>query len=253
MFELPASWPEVQNLLAAIQRFCDRQPMIYTRDAQGAVIELDFPDLCARMPASLEQFLRTGEGATWPVPVEIYGGHADWVLLTCGLLPHRPHDFVIRWNVRAMAQPPSWALNRPSMAVFFPGLVLVKNGHGQLDTFVWQQIWQPALATFKLCRTDQLLELRAFCDQEFANTSWGFRDEHLIASLEPKTSSPPVEPVTPMKVDGELQMAVKSIMCHTGHGAEATFFCMACSKLYCLNCSQKTEHVEHTFKSIIFQ
>jgi hypothetical protein len=261
MFELPSSWLEVAQLLTAIQRFYDCQPMIYV---QGAEM-LDFQTLCAQMPTYLETFLRTGLASAWPVPVDIYGAQADWILLTCGLLPHRTSDFVIRWNVRAMAQAPYWAVNRPAMAAFFPGMVMVKNGQGQLDTFVWQQIWQTAVGTFWPGNAwQQLVELRNFCELPFANTTWVFRKEPLLSMLTPKqkrewlqlpadSEAASVATEAPLKIDGELAMAVKTIMCHTGHGLAASYFCMVCAKMYCLECGRAAEHAEHTFKLITFQ
>jgi hypothetical protein len=251
--------------LVAIQRFYDCQPMIYVQGGQV----LDFQALCSKMPTYLENFLRTGLASAWPVPLDIYGAQADWLVLTCGLLPDRPTDFVIRWNVRAMAQAPYWAVNRPAMAAFFPSMVLLKNGQGQLDTFVWQQIWQTAVGTFWPGNAwQQLVELRRFCELPFANTTWVFRKEPLFSMLTPKqkrdwladgtepatdAAAAPAVSAPPVLVDGELAMAVKTIMCHTGHGTAASYFCMVCAKMYCLDCARLSEHVEHTFKLITFQ
>ena len=261
MFQLPDTWEETQLVLQAILLFYDCQPIVFVNGRP-----IDFPELCARMSTSLETFLRTGRADAWLVPVEIHGVHADWLTLTCGLVAHRSKDFVLRWNVRAIAQSPFWAINRPAVAAFFPHLIAQKNGIGQLDTLVWQQIWQQATVKFWHGNAfQQLVELRAFCeDKVLVNTRWTFREDSLVALLTPRQKEQwhsrelvtemvtAVEPT--LNVTGELVMAIAAISCYTtGHDTKATYFCIQCEKLYCEACSLQTVHAVHVFKRIIFQ
>jgi hypothetical protein len=254
MFELPDSWDETRTLLSALLMFFDRAPMLVV-EGVGMV---DFQHLCREMPNALERFMRTGLASAWPVPVEIHGTHADWLLLPCGVLSHRPRDFVLRWNVRAIQHAPQWALNLPGVAAFFPHIVLMKHDTGHVDTYIWQQIWQRATAKFFHGNAwQQLVELKALCEQDMANTSWRYREDVLVAKLHPEqqqmwnqVAEPPemdVQPVPSTRVvDGFMELPIMA--CCKGHGERAAFFCTVCTQLYCDKCSLLSEHSGHVFK-----
>lgn len=259
MFALPSTWGETRAILSSIQTFFDHSPMIYVQTAEHQVQTLDFDRLCACMSQSLENFLRTGLPSAWHLPVQIHGPHADWILITCGLVPERPNDFVIRWNARCILRPPFWAVNRPGFAAFFPHLASVKNNCGQLDTFVWQQIWQQAVVTFFHGNIlQQLVELKHFCEQDMANTSWRFREDVLLSMLQPKqkeewlqssgvSNAAEKEKVVERQVDGFLTLPLVMSCCN-GDRNNAAYFCTNCQQLYCNDCSLHSDHSGHVFK-----
>lgn len=263
MFVLPATWEETKDLLMGILLFTDHAPFIYVAGPDG-VRQLDFKALCASMPDQLYTFLRTGLGTAWHAPVQIHGPQADWLLLPCGVLPSRPEDFVLKWNVRALNQEPLWALNHPGFAAFFPALVHVQKQQGRLETFVWQHIWQLATAAFFHGDAwQQMQQLQAFCAVEtMVNVRWIFKEDNLLQMLSPtqkdayrrqnivfESDQPAAVKLTNIIIDGYISLPpMACCKRQTGCGNNAGFFCTACTQLYCESCANGSEHVGHVFK-----
>ena len=268
MFTLPPTWQECRDLLTAILWFVDRAPFIYVNmGPEKGVQKIDYAQLCATLPAQLQQFLQTGVRAAWDVPFQIHGPQADWLLLPCGVLPSRPEDFVLKFNVRALHQEPAWALNHPGFAAFFPALIHVQKQQGRLGTYVWQHIWQQATGAFFYSDAwQQLHELQEFCALDMATTQWTFRQDVLVNMLTPAQQTAwgtrgagmdPPEPPEPVVENAALRniiiegtIALPPMTCCKGHGVTASLFCTVCTQLYCQNCAGGSEHWGHIFKKI---
>jgi hypothetical protein len=245
MFVLPTDWNQTRRLLEAIMSFTDSNPVIYVRNGMA----VDYGRLRAELPDAMRAFLQTGLPTAWPLPdLQIHGTEADWLLLPCGLVPDRPSDFVIRWNVRSIRSPPSWSLYRPKNAMFFPGLVSVQNNVGSLETFVWNEIWKEATAAF--FRTDAHVHIATLVDESaprMVNTRWRFREMAAWQTAEAAAVKQPVRPVAMTRtIDGVLKIPPMS--CAKNHGVNATFYCNSCMQMFCDACSMGLEHTSHVFK-----
>lgn len=265
MFVLPPTWEETRELLLAILVFCDHAPFLYVSGERG-VEQIDFGSLCASLPSQLDHFLRTGLREAWRAPMQIHGAQADWLLLPCGVMPSRPEDFVLKWNVRALHQEPAWALNHPGFAAFHPALVQINKQQGRLLTYVWAHIWQQAVATFfHADPLQQLQALRAFCATEImVNVQWLFKEESLLLMLTPAQlselsvlqqndrvvdNSALTHSAVQIIVDGTLVLPpMACFQRQNGCLHNASYFCTVCAQMYCNLCAHKSEHVGHVFK-----